>query len=68
MGEGDRRYGAAKLELKASAERVEQLCRYAFVLTELLHPGFLSQLNDASKVFQKAEHEAVRAAVEAETL
>lgn len=65
MSDCDVRYVASKHELKAAQERVEHLCRYAVVLAEMLHPGFLKQLSDASNHYLVAESEAIQAAVQA---
>lgn len=65
MGDCDVRFVASKHQLKASQERVEHLCQYAVVLAEMLHPGFLQQLSDASNKYLVAETEAIQAAVQA---
>lgn len=62
------RYGVAKQNLRLARERVEQLCLQAFCIGELLHPGFLNELKTAASVFQRAENEAILAAVEAENI
>lgn len=59
------RYLAAKAELKAAHDGVEQLSLYAFALAELFHPGFLKELNNVLSKRDIAEGLAIIAAVEA---
>lgn len=67
-GESLRLYYAAKSHYREARGRVEQLCLYGFALAELLHPGFMRAVTEASEAVLQAERAAIQAAVESEGL